>query len=199
MPNIRYPWEFHPQLSEERLSIIAKELLNVLDHAYEQLSTPLDDNYTRGTCTFGRQRQCLIQFCMKGTYDWLKLTNPGMDTTIEIETVPLRFFTDDPENPKKSGFFRRNSVDQLWAPEITIPTIWRFIVEKPQFEGEGAQVHFAGYNEHEEMLSQWTYDNSKISVLHSTDNTPPSAVTIELDPISAAVPDKSRENKRNNK
>ncbi len=26
MPNIRYPWEFHPQLSEERLSIIAKEL-----------------------------------------------------------------------------------------------------------------------------------------------------------------------------
>ncbi|MFD0706600.1 hypothetical protein [Photorhabdus akhurstii] len=49
------------------------------------------------------------------------------------------------------------------------------------------------------MLSQWTYDNSKISVLHSTDNTPPSAVTIELDPISAAAPDKSRENKRNNK
>ncbi|WP_278250185.1 hypothetical protein [Photorhabdus tasmaniensis] len=34
---------------------------------------------------------------------------------------------------------------------------------------------------------------------HSTDNTPPSAVTIELDPISAAVTDKSRENKRNNK
>ncbi|WP_246545122.1 ImmA/IrrE family metallo-endopeptidase [Photorhabdus hainanensis] len=83
----------------------------MLDHTYEQLSTPLDDNYTRGTCTFGRQRQCLIQLCMKGTYDWLKLTNPGMDTTIEIETIPLRFFTDDPENPKKSGFFRRNSVD----------------------------------------------------------------------------------------
>ncbi|MCB5320033.1 hypothetical protein LH413_21340 [Yersinia massiliensis] len=198
MSKLRAPWEFHEQLREERLQIVAKALLDVLDHTYEQLSTPLDDNYTRGTCTFGRQRQCLIQLCVKGSYDWLKLTNPGMDVTIEFDTIPVRFFADDPENPKKPGFFRRNSVDQLWAPEVSIPSLWRFVVEKPEFEGEGALVHLVGFNPIGEILSKWTYGEDKVAVLHSTDSTPPAAATIELDPISAAIPEGSKEKKPNN-
>ena len=62
-----------------------------------------------------------------------------MDITFEIEGIPVRFFADDPENPKKPGFFRRNSVDQLFTPIDSIPTIWRFVVEKPEFEGEGGK------------------------------------------------------------
>lgn len=198
MSNLSAPWEFHEQLCEERLQIIAKALLDVLDHTYAQLSTPFDDNYTRGTCTFGRQRQCLIQLCVKGSYDWLKLTNPGMDVTIEFDTIPIRFFADDPENPKKPGFFRRNSVDQLWAPEVTTPSLWRFVVEKPEFEDEGALVHLVGFNPIGEILSKWTYGEDKVAVLHSTDSTPPAAATIELDPISAAIPEGSKEKKPNN-
>ncbi|MBL5864419.1 hypothetical protein JBO49_27870 [Serratia fonticola] len=198
MSNTILPWEFHPQLSADRLGIIADTLLKVLDMTHEQLSTPYDDNYTRGTCTFGRQRQSLIQLCMKGKHDWLTLVNPAMDLTFSIDTIPIRFFADDPENPKKPGFFRRNSVDQLWAPEITIPTLWRFVVEKPEFEGEGAQIHLVGYNPMGEVLSKWTFGEDKIAVLHSTDDTPPAPVHIELDDISPSVPDKSDDKKRNN-
>ncbi len=71
MAEYKAPWEFYPELTEERLSIIAEELLRVLAHTSEQLSTPLDDNYTKGTCTFGRQRQLLIKLCMSDKYDWL--------------------------------------------------------------------------------------------------------------------------------
>ncbi|HHH3032427.1 TPA: hypothetical protein ACPZXY_004150 [Serratia marcescens] len=198
MPNYRLPWEFTPQLSEERLTIVAKELLKVLDQTFELLSTSLDDNYTRGTCTFGRQKNRVIELCMEGAYSWLKLTNPGMDVTFEIEGVPIRFFADDPVNPKKPGFFRRNQVDQLFAPVDTIPTVWRFVVEKPEFEGEGARIHFVGFNQLEEVLSLWTYGDERTTVLHSTDDTPPKPVSIELDDISPSVPDKSADKKLNN-
>ncbi len=124
----RVPWEFYPQLSHERLTVIAEELLQVLDRTYEQLSSPFDDNYTRGTCTFGRQRQMLIALCLSGKHNWLQLTHPGMDVTFNIEAIPVRFFADDPENPKKPGFFRRNVVDQLFEPELTTPTLHRFVV-----------------------------------------------------------------------
>ncbi|MDE9460910.1 hypothetical protein [Xenorhabdus bovienii] len=192
MTNYRLPWECHPQLSEERLTIIAEELLKVLDNTHEQLSSPLDDNYTRGTCTFGRQRNRLIHLCSDDTYDWLHLANPGMDVTFTIDGIPVRFFSDDPADPKKPGFFRRNEVDQLWKPEVTIPTVHRFVVEKPEFEGEGARVHFIGFNALDEMVSKWTYGESRVTVLHSTDDALPTSVPIELDPISALMPDKDK-------
>lgn len=193
MAEYQLPWAFFPQLTEERLAMVAEELLTVLDETYDLLSTPLDDNYTRGTCTFGRQRQQLIRLCQSGKFDWLKLTHPGMDVTFEIDTIPVRFFADDPENPKKPGFFRRNEVDQLWEPEATIPTVHRFVVEKPEFEGEGARVHFIGYNEFDEIVTKWTYGEGRTPpVLHSTDDTPPAPVSIDLDPISVASPDKDK-------
>lgn len=191
-----FPSDFHPQLSSERLAIVAEGLLKVLDDTHEQLSTSLDDNYTRGTCTFGRQRQYLIKLCTSDVHEWLTLTHAGMDVTFEIEGIPVRFFADDPEKPKKPGFFRRNTVDQLWAPEVTTPTMWRFVVEKPEFEGEGARVHFVGYSPLEEVLCLWTYGEERTAVLHSVDDSAPVAAKIELDPISAAKPDEDK--KRNN-
>ncbi|KAA5952040.1 MULTISPECIES: hypothetical protein [unclassified Pantoea] len=196
MANYRSPWDFYPQLNEDRLSLIAEELLQVLDRTYEQLSTAHDDNYTRGTCTFGRQRQMLIALCLSGQHHWLQLTHPGMDVTFNIENIPVRFFADDPENPKKPGFFRRNEVDQLFEPQLTTPTLHRFIVEKPEFEGEGARVHFIGTNALDEIVSKWTYGDGRTPpVLHSTDDTPPSSVSIELDPIKAPQPEKKENSK----
>lgn len=192
MSDYSMPWEHYPQLSEERLTVIAEELLKVLDNTYEQLSTNYDDNYTRGTATFGRQRQMLIKLCESQKYDWLLLKNSGMDVTFEIGSIPVRFFADDPDSPKKPGFFRRNEVDQLFKPELTVPVLHRFVIEKPEFEGEGARAHFIGMNALEEMLSKWTYGEGRVAALHSTDDTPPTPVTIELDPISAQVSEKDK-------
>ncbi|EES5140918.1 TPA: hypothetical protein RUP02_000860 [Escherichia coli] len=191
------PWQFHPQLTEDRLTIIAKELLQVLNDTYAQLSTPLDNNYTRSTCTFGRQWKLLIDLCLSGKYEWLHLTNAGLDITFTIDTIPVRFFTDDPANPKKDGFYRRNLADQLFSPEVDIPVLHRFVVEKPEFEGEGAKVHFIGYNALDEEVSRWTYNEEPtITLLHSTDDTPPEPVKIELDEIRPSLPEKEeKENK----
>jgi hypothetical protein len=192
MAHYHLPWHFYPQLTEERLTIISEELLSVLDQTYQQLSTPFDDNYTRGTCTFGRQRQMLMALCLSGKYAWLHLKHAGMDITFDIDAIPVRFFADDPEHPKKPGFYRRNEVDQLFKPELEIPTLHRFVVEKPEFEGEGARVHFIGYNLMDEIVSKWTYGEERITLLHSTEDTPPDAVQIELDAIGPSVPGKEK-------
>ncbi len=192
MTKSKDPWFFSADLNEERLTIIAEELLKVLDNTYIQLSTSLDDNYTRGTCTFGRQRQRLIQLCMSAKYDWLRLSHAGMDITFSIGNVPVRFFADDPHHPHKAGFYKRNQVDQLWQPELSAPTMYRFVIEKPEFEGEGARVYFIGYNALNEMVSKWTYGDERVTVLHSEDNLPPLSVPIHLDPISALSADKEK-------
>lgn len=192
MQKVPYPWSFFSELTEERLTIIAEELLRVQDVTHEQLSSQFDDNYTRGGCTFGRQRQSLLQMCIHKEYDWMQLRNPGMDLTFTIGKVPVRLFTDDSKKPKKRGFFKRNSADQLFEPEVNVPTLHRFIVEKPEFEGEGGQVIFNGYNVFGEIVSSWTYGEGRIPTLHSVDDTPPAPVPIELDPISAFKPEKEK-------
>lgn len=174
-------------------------MLHVLNDTYAQLSTKLDNNYTRSTCTFGRQWQLLIDLCLSGEYDWLHLTNAGLDITFTIDTIPVRFFTDDPTNPKKDGFYRRNPADQLFAPEVNIPVLHRFVVEKPEFEGEGAKVHFIGYNALDEEVSKWTYnDEPTTALLHSTDDTPPESVKIELDEIRPSLPEKEEKESDSN-
>lgn len=127
----------------------------------------------------------LIALCLSGRYSWLQLTHPGMDVTFNIDNIPVRFFADDPENPKKPGFFRRNVVDQLFEPQLTTPTLHRLVVEKPEFEGEGARVHFIGTNALDEIVSKWTYGEGRVSVLQFSDETLPIPVAIELDPIKA--------------
>ena len=106
------PSDFYPELTDSRLRVIGTALLDVLYDTELELDTPSDDGYTRGTTTFGRQRNAIIQLCQSGKYEWLKLTNAGMDVTFEIGGIPCRFFADDPQNPKKPGFFRRNDSEK---------------------------------------------------------------------------------------
>lgn len=176
------PWTFCPQIKAPYLELIARELLNVFYDTQAQLSTQDDDNYTRGACTFGRQKNRIIRLCMSGRYAWLKLTNPNMDVTFEIHGVPVRMFTDDPENPKKPNFFRHNAVDNLFAPESGAPVLHRFVLEKPELEDEEARVHFVGYNAFDEPVSLWTYRES-VTVLHEVGAGEPHTVDITLDDI----------------
>jgi len=134
----------------------------------------------------------LIALCLSGKHSWLQLTHPGMDVTFNIENIPVRFFADDPENPKQPGFFRRNVVDPLFEPLLTTPTLHRFVVEKPEFEGEGARVHFIGTNALDEIVSKWTYGEGRVSVPQFIEEILPTPVTIELDPIKASRPEKKR-------
>lgn len=171
------PHEFNPALTEYRLRVVAEALLEVLYDTELELAGPLDDGYTRGTATFGRQRNALIQLCNGGRYPWLKLTHAGMDVTFEIDGVPCRFFSDDPANPRKPGFFRRNDCDQLFDIEVDAPLMFRFIVAKAQHSDEEAEVFFVGYDVNQNESFRWQYSRST-PALSSVDESLPAEVPL---------------------
>lgn len=169
------PWDFLPTLSEERLIVIAKALLDIFDEVQRDLSTPLDDNYTRGTTTFGRQKNKIIRLCLSDKYDWLDLRNTSNDLTFAIDGIPFRFFSDDHEKPKKPGFWRRNTQDNLFPAEENEPVYWRFIVEKPLADEAEASVYVIGANSNQDVVCEWKYEEM-VRVLTSTTTNRPEAI-----------------------
>jgi hypothetical protein len=154
------PWDFRPELHASRLRVVAEALLEVLYDVELEMSGDLDDGYTRGTTTFGRQRNALIRLCQSGRYPWLKLTNAAMDLTFEIGGVPCRYFVDDPASPKKPGYFRRNDCDKLFPETPGTPEVFRFVIVKPQTADDEADVCFVGYDASFEEAFRWHYSQS---------------------------------------
>lgn len=186
------PEDFHPELSESRLSMIAEGLLNVRYEAERDMQSPLDDNYTRETAIFGRQRNWLIHQAMNERHEWLTIQDAGLGVTFGIGGIPCRFFTDDSVSPKKRGFFKRLAMDQLFAPTKSQPEMWRFVVEKAMSEDDGDQIFLVGFNTDHEKVSEWRY-REHANALHGVGggipesvDLPPAAVSLKARGGSAA-------------
>jgi hypothetical protein len=182
--NSLHPIEFFPELSDDRLRVIAIKLLDIRYETFGEMKSPFDDNYTRETAVFGRSRNMLVEMSLRGQFEWLSLSHAGMDITFKIGRVPCRFFRDDPDSPEKAGFFRRNAVDNLFAIDDEHPVMWRFVVEKALTDEDEDRVFFVGYNVYQEKISQWMYQASA-PLLHTVDNDVPAAA--EMQPASVDV------------
>jgi hypothetical protein len=185
-----HPATFYPELSDDRLRIIAVKLLDLRHSTIRELNSEFDDNYTRETSVFGRSKNMLIALAQSGQYKWMSLKNAGMDVTFNIGRVPCRFFRDDPNNPEKAGFFKRNAVDDLFEMDDQHPVMWRFVVEKALTEDDEDRGYFVGYNVFQEKVSEWMY-RASAPMLHSVDHEVPASA--EIPPASVDVREESNE------
>lgn len=186
------PSTFYPELKNEYLADIANQLLDVRHDTMSVLSTEWDDAYTQESTVFGRCRNRLI--ALSKERDWLSLRHAGMDVTLSIgNKVPFRFFRDDPEKPKKRGFFRQNHTDDLFPVDLHTPVMWRFIVERSFTEDDEDRVYFVGYNELQEKVSLWEHKPGITSLYETGHAAAPKAK--ELPPAKV----QSREGKRSGK
>ncbi len=156
------PWKSKAALSEDRLNLIASNLREIFYDVETKLDSDDDCNYGRGALFFSRSRQRLIRLATSGKYSWLKLTNPAMDVTLEIEGLPFRFFRDDHETPKKKGFWRRNDSDRLFDPDDREPVIFRFVVQRPLTDDDELEIYFVGYNAVHEAVCEWRYGHVRV-------------------------------------
>ena len=180
-----HPSAFYPELSDDRLRVIAIKLLDMRYSTIKEMNSPFDDNYTRETAVFGRSKNMLIEMALSGLYTWMSLCHAGMDVTFTIgQKVPCRFFRDDPNSPEKSGFFKRNTEDNLFAMDENHPVMWRFVVEKALTDDDEDRVFFVGYNVYQEKVSEWMHQASA-SMLHAVDQDVP--VAAEILPASVDV------------
>jgi len=183
-----HPSHYYAELAEDRLQLIANRLLDVRYNTIAVLQSEYDTNYVRECAVFGRQHEMLIQLWASKEYAWLDMKHAGMDLTFYIGSVPCRFFTDDPKYPQKHGFFRRNQVDQLFAPDDTQPVMWRFVIERAMTDDDEDSVYLIGYNVFEEKICEWRHRRGT-GVLHSVDAITPPSVDLPDAEISVRVPD----------
>ena len=172
-----HPATFYPELSDDRLRVIAVKLLDMRYSTLREMNSPFDDNYTRETAIFGRSKNMLIDLALNGQHTWMSLKHTAMDVTFNIGQVPCRFFRDDPNSPEKTGFFKRNAVDDIFAMDEQHPVMWRFVVEKALNDDDEDRVFFVGYNVYQEKVSEWVYLASAPS-LHAVDKDVPVAAEI---------------------
>lgn len=184
--DVVHPQSFFPELSDDRLRVIAEALLDIRFTSLRELNSPYDDNYTRESTVFGRQKNKLIDLARNGGHPWLSLRHAGMDLTFTIGAVPCRFFTDDPRNPEKGGFFRRNAVDDLFGLSDRDPVMWRFVVEKGLAEDDEDRVFFIGFNVYQEPVAEWTYGATPSSLYAADSSVPP---TVPIGPAEIDVLD----------
>lgn len=171
------PSQFHSDLTDDRLGVIAEALLDIRFNTIQEMQSEYDSNYSREGTAFERSRNMLIAMCLSKTHNWLSLSNPGMDVTFRIGSIPCRFFRDDPETPYKKGFFKRNAVDDMFSEDDDHPVIWRFVIERAEGDEAEDRVHFIGYNVYQERVSQWTYGSRGVS-LHSVGGAAPAPKTL---------------------
>ena len=71
------PADYISNFSNDRLTIIAQALLDECYTTDEDLQSPYDTSYGRGTTRFDRQRSRLLQMPLE--HKWLSTTNAGFD------------------------------------------------------------------------------------------------------------------------
>jgi hypothetical protein len=176
--SIPHPVNFHSQLTTDRLAAISELLLEELSGIESLLMSDVDDGYTRGCSTFGRQKNRIKLVARSGRYGWLSLANSSNDLVFQIGGIPCRFSNDDPENPHKLAVVAAN-VHQASFFEDTErgdPCRFCFVIDRGASENEDARVVFLGFDEQNTVRCRWESD--RVRTLHNVDSQVPAPADI---------------------
>lgn len=210
-----HPQYFEPVLTEERLNILAKALLEECYSTEDDLQSSYDSGYSRGCTRFDRQKNKLKLLALE--HSWLTISDGSNRLVMSIEGLPFRFARDEHKAPRKpatllvSGteaiqrekFILENQIEMDFdgishSERIRQPSFWRFFVEVSESleDGRDYNIYFVGFNELKEAVCEWEYAN-RVAVVTSTDDIKHDAVV--LSPAVAEVPKKPLEKQSNDR
>jgi hypothetical protein len=138
------PWEFHPDLSRDRLQLIAEVLRHV-----RTATIPLHDPgggdtpWILGCRIYGRSADILHRTGPQ-LWDWFRVIKPPLEFVFTVGDVPMRFCRDDPDYPD-AQHLRVTEVEaeqhELAFGDNSVDLIWRIVVEaNPAGEAETVAV-----------------------------------------------------------
>ncbi len=121
------PWDFHPDLSRDRLQLVAEVLRHVRrDSIRRHDPAVFDTSWTLGCAIYGRSAEMLARVGAE-LWEWFRVIQPPLEFVFAVGAVPMRFCRDDPDNPeiqhlrvtdaefRQSEFaFGCSTVDLLW-------------------------------------------------------------------------------------
>lgn len=158
------PSSFNPELSTDRLQLVADWLLEEFYSTQDDLVRSTDSSYGRGCTTFDRQRNRIIQEAISDEHPWLGLENSTFDLVFTIGGVPCRFSNDDPSSPSKGAVLlvnRYQSSFMEFVPEGA-PGRFCFVVDRG-FDGLGEpRVEFLGFSLAGDLVCKWISDSARV-------------------------------------
>jgi hypothetical protein len=135
----RLPWDYHPDLSLERLRILDKILRQTRSEALALHDPGAGDTaWSLGCRVYARSTSMLIRAAHQ--FPWLKIVQSNLEFIFQVGEVPLRFFKGDAEHPdlahlqaveaesKQLGLAFGDARDDL---------VWRLVVETDAAGGTG--------------------------------------------------------------
>lgn len=94
------PWDYHPELTEERLVTVAQLLQRGRGDAVDRFDPAVgDNNWTRGVCAYSYACHQIRLVAGTPGFEWLSVISDGIRFQFGIGGVPLRFFRGDPSEP----------------------------------------------------------------------------------------------------
>jgi len=94
------PWDYHSELTEERLVKVAQLLALGRGSAVDRFDPSIgDDNWTLGVCAYNYGCFQIARAAGTPGFDWLSVIDPGKHFQFSISGVPMRFWRGDPSEP----------------------------------------------------------------------------------------------------
>ena len=144
-----YPWEYHSDLTEDRLKAVAAMLVDGRHAALERYDAEAGDNgWTHGCRAFQFCRHRVLQTIDSGDHPWLTAIDRTLQLIFKIGEVPVRIYKGEAEDPTDRTL--KQSFGELRQLEMLFPEhdegrdlAYRFAVET-DFDGSVLAVKFVG-------------------------------------------------------
>lgn len=142
------PWEFHPDLTEERLVRIAEFIVEGRQVAVElHNESEGDDGWTLGCRAFQFVRFRILRAVDEGLV-WLRAIDRTMHLVFQIGQVPVRFYRGEPSEPTERTLNQTN--DELKQLSLVFPDhdsardlAYRFAIDT-DVDGSALAIYFVG-------------------------------------------------------
>jgi len=94
------PWDYHPELTKERLVKVAQLLALGRGSAVDRFDPTIgDDNWTLGVCAYNYGCFQIARAAGTPGFEWLGVIDPGKHFQFSIGGIPMRFWRGDPSEP----------------------------------------------------------------------------------------------------
>lgn len=147
-----YPWEYHPELAEERVVAVARLIVDGRQTAVELFDEQAGDNgWTLGCRAFQFARARILRAVDDRAYDWLDAIDRSLQLIFTIGGVPVRIYRGEADEPtdrtmrqshnelRQLGF----SFDERDERDEGRELAFRFAVET-DVDGSSLAVNFVG-------------------------------------------------------
>ncbi len=153
-----YPWEYHGDLTAERLQLVAGLIVSGRRAALERYDEEVGDNgWTLGCCAFQYGRDRILRAADGGEHRWLTVIDRSLQLTFKVGDVPVRIYRGEADEPTDRTL--RQSLSELRQLSLLFSEhdegrelAYRFAVET-DMEGDVLAVKFVGLRGESAILS----------------------------------------------